>query len=146
MKNLDLTAPMHDLVARLRAWDELADGARLDDPGLSARERRAMIDEVLALAGAPPRAATPWRSLLDLFAQRAADPREERLQREVSVLRGYEQLCERELPFDVSSVLLRHYSAIKRASHAANDARRSPPTPARGTPVLRAAPARAVAR
>lgn len=155
MKNTDLSEPILRLIERFEAWDQTFSQSRgADDAGLPSRERGALLKELLTLAVERPRGPRPldpWRVFADLFGPRAASGPAERARREGRLLRAYEQLCEHDLPFDVSSVLLRHYSAIKRASHTTNDERQSPPTPARGTVVLSAmslpaVPARVVAR
>ncbi len=154
MKNTDLSEPIVRLIERFEAWDQtLSDGHAGDPTGLSSHERGALLDELLLLLDAHPRGARPadpWRLFAGLFPQRAATLPAERARRELLVLRAYEQLCERDLPFEVSSVLLRHYSVIKRASHVANDDRQAPPTPARGVAIASmshaAAPARLTAR
>ncbi len=150
MKNTNLSAPIVRLIERFQAWHQTASD---DRTGLSSGERGALLNELLGLLEEHPRgarSADPWRLFAGLFSQRAATATEERARRERQVLRAYEQLCECELPFHVSSVLLRHYSVIKRASHVADDDRLNPPTPARGTAIprmsLAAMPVRVAAR
>jgi len=143
MNTTDLSDAIVRLIERFQAWDQTVSTDRSADPtGLGTHERGALLDELLSLLVEHPRArraADPWRLFAGLFAQRAATVPEERARREHLVLRAYEQLCERELPFHVASVLLRHYSVIKRASHVVSDDLLSLPTPSRGTTIPNAA-------
>lgn len=154
MKTINFSAALVRLIERFQAWDQSLTSGHAGDPtGLSSHERGALLDELLLLLGEQPRAphpGDPWRIFTGLFAPRATTLSEERIRRELLVLRAYEQLCECDLPFHVSSVLLRHYSVIKRASHVAGDERPTPPTPARGIAIpsisRAAVPARVTAR
>jgi hypothetical protein len=132
MEIADHAAALHQLIVRLRAWDEGLEGLDDDGAGLASAERAALLDELRALAGEGSAAADPWQSLRSFFSPRGHSPAEERARREHALLCEYERLCERDLPFGVSSMLVRHHSAIKRAANLAAG-RLHLPTPPRGS-------------
>lgn len=138
----DLASPLNRLIHRFQSWDA-ALGGELDDAGegLSRLERTALLDELLGLVAdrSIGRESDTWRAVMGFFSARAATSMGERGRLEHSLLRAYEQLCELDLPFGVSSILLRHYSAIRRATHVA-DGRLNLPSPPRGSAVLTSAP------
>ena len=131
MEIADLTAVLQPLIARIRAWDDaLGD----DDGSLSPAARSAFVDELRGIVGASPQAlpSTRWQAIVEFFSPRApSDPGERARDEQRRLLRTYEQLCELDLPFHVSSVLLRQYSDLKLAGHVADERLRLP-TPSRG--------------
>jgi hypothetical protein len=130
MEIADQTAALHLLIVRFRAWDEALAAIDDDHAGLPAAERAALLDELRGVvdgeAGAAP---DPWQALMAFFSPRATSHAEERARRELALLRQYELLCERDLPFQVSSMLVRHHSAIKRAANLAAGRLLLPATP-----------------
>lgn len=127
---------LQQLIVRFQSWGEaLGDTSESDDVRLSAAERKALLEELCSTVGEGDASATPhstsWRALIDFFSARSS-PDEERSRREHALLHNYERLCELDLPFHVSSMLLRHYSVIKRAANVA-DGRLHLPTPPRGS-------------
>ncbi|MDO9021849.1 MAG: hypothetical protein Q8S73_21130 [Deltaproteobacteria bacterium] len=136
METADFAPALQQLIARFRAWDEALNAAADDGEGLSRAERAALLAElrgVIADAGARPH-SDPWQTLVGLFSPRALTPAEDRARREEALVRCYEQVCELKLPFQISSTLLRHHGAIKRAAHEAQG-RRHLPTPPRGSAI-----------
>jgi hypothetical protein len=130
---------LQQLIIRFQAWDEAQGAApESDEACLSAAERKALLDELRALSGdaeATYHSATPWQAFVDFLSSRPS-ARGERARREHALLGCYEQLCELDLPFHVSSLLLRHHGLIKRAANVA-DGRLHLPTPPRGSATAR---------
>ena len=131
MEISDFASPLRQLIDRFRAWDATAgDVPEGDEAGLSHAARTALLAELHGIAGddgaRPP--GGPWKALRGLFGPRASDRGGQRAHCESALLRGYEQLCELDLPFHLSSVLLRHYSLIKRAAHVADGRLQGPPS------------------
>lgn len=135
MEIAEFTPLLEQLIVRFRSWDEAQrQASEGDDAGLSTAERKALLDELRGIVGGEPGPAprTPWQACVDFFSARSSSPAAVCSQRQRALLRCYEQLCELDLPFHVSSVLLRHHSVIKRAANVA-DGRLHLPTPSRGT-------------
>lgn len=136
METAEFAPALQQLIARFRAWDEALNAAADPAEGLSRAERAALLAELRGViddAGAHP-PSDPWQTLVGLFSLRTLEPAEERARREEALVRCYEQVCELKLPFQISSTLLRHHSAIKRAAHEAHG-RRHLPTPPRGSAI-----------
>ena len=136
METAEFAPALRQLIARFRAWDEALNAASDPAEGLSRAERAALLAELRGViddAGAHP-PSDPWQTLVGLFSLRTLEPAEERARREEALVRCYEQVCELKLPFQISSTLLRHHSAIKRAAHEAHG-RRHLPTPPRGSAI-----------
>lgn len=132
----EVAAPLRRLVDRFEAWDaSFAEGQ--DDESLGRAERTALLDELREAAGEREgegvtwRAVDPWQILAEVFSPRASSSQDEHARIEAELLRAYEQACELPLPFHLSSMLMRHYGAIKRAAHVAHG-RLHLPTPPRG--------------
>jgi len=136
MEIAEFTPLLEQLIVRFRSWDQTQrQASESDESGLSAAERKALLDELHSIVGEaepshPPR--SPWQACVDFFSAHSSSPAEVCSQRAHALLRCYEQLCELDLPFHVSSVLLRHHSVIKRAANVA-DGRLHLPTPPRGS-------------
>lgn len=136
METADFAPALQQLIARFRAWDEALNAGADDAEGLSRAERAALLADLRGViddAGARP-LSDPWQALVGLLSPRTLSPAEERARREEALIRCYEQVCELKLPFQISSTLLRHHGAIKRAAHEA-DGRRHLPTPPRGSAI-----------
>jgi hypothetical protein len=111
----DYAPSLRELMHHVLAWDHVS-----GDPaerGLSRAARAALIAELGGVAGSFDGAAraSRWEAVRDFLRPNNATPDAQRERCEGRVLRGYEKLCERELPIHVSSMLLRHYSTIRRA-------------------------------
>lgn len=135
------SAPLlQQLIIRFQSWDEAqGEASESDEASLSAAERKALLDELRGIVGEVEGAyhsATPWQAFVD-FLSAHSSPHGERARREHALLCCYEQLCELDLPFHVSSMLLRHHGLIKRAANVA-DGRLHLPTPPRGSATSRA--------
>lgn len=143
MEIAEFTPLLEQLIVRFRSWDQAQrQASESDDSGLSAAERKTLLDELHSIVGEaeprlPPR--SPWQACVDFLSARSSSPAEVCSQRAHALLRCYEQACELDLPFHVSSVLLRHHSVIKRAANVA-DGRLHLPTPPRGSATAHPSP------
>ena len=124
-----LLEPLRYLLIELGRWDRAA--CELESHGVAATvpsaARASMRRELEALHHGL-RVAAPGGSLVDrlnerlhgLFAPSERGTARARFaRRERALLRHYEALCERALPFSISTILLRHYATLKRASENA---------------------------
>lgn len=140
MEISEFTPLLQQLIIRFQSWDEAqGEAPESDEARLSAAEREALLDELRSVVGegaASHHPATPWQAFVD-FLSAHSSPGGERARREHALLCCYEQLCELDLPFHVSSMLLRHHGLIKRAANVA-DGRLHLPTPPRGSATSRA--------
>jgi len=136
MEIAEFTQLLEQLIVRFQSWDQAQrQASESDESALSAAERTALLDELYSIGVVgehrpPPR--SPWQVCVDFFSEHSSSPAEVCSQRVHALLRCYEQVCELDLPFHVSSVLLRHHSVIKRAANVA-DGRHHLPTPPRGS-------------
>lgn len=142
MEIAEFTPILEQLIVRFRSWDQAqrqASGSAVSV--LSAAERKALLDELESIVGGdsrpPPR--SPWQVWADFLSTRSSSHAEVCAQRALALLRCYEQACELDLPFHVSSVLLRHHSIIKRSA-CESDGRLHMPTPPCGSSAARTSP------
>lgn len=108
------------LLAKFCSWEGALGVQAASAPGglsPTARETMRLELERLRDTYAAP-AGRAKSSLSSLFSRWREPPIRDLASRERLLLREYERLCDLDLPLRISGVLLRHYSALKRASHA----------------------------
>lgn len=115
------------LIGKFQAWEAAQTRAGTSAQAAASPLTRAhLLAELVQLRNAYSVPGDLGKSTLFGVFSRWTEPSVNDLDgRERVLLREYERLCDLDLPLRISTVLLRHYSAIKRASHAAPQARPS---------------------
>ena len=115
------------LIGKFQAWEDAqTHNGTSAQAAVSPSTRAHLLSELVQLRTAYSIPGDRSKSTLFGVFSRWTEPSVTDLDgRERVLLREYERLCDLDLPLRISTVLLRHYSAIKRASHAAPQARPS---------------------
>ncbi len=113
---------LHELLDRCRRWD---DARIVGRRSLHAPERALILRELEQLVELTPARGSLWRGMRRLVSRRRGDVRTA----ERALLQTFERVCERPLPLHVSSVLLRHYGALRRAAQKSESGSSGPPAP-----------------
>ena len=119
------------LVVKFCSWDDACGYAPAQlQVGVLPAERAALLDELAALRQAYSTGDQKRKSMIfDVFSSWAAPARTDLHGCETALLGEYERLCDLDLPLRISSVLLRHYSILKRASHTPTSTARASANP-----------------
>jgi hypothetical protein len=133
MSSAKVASSWQELIIRFESWDESAAGVEGPyDCGLSRAARASLLAELRGVAAGPARLSPvpgPWERWVRHLPTWPSSPVDECSRRQRALLGSYERLCELDLPLDVSNLLIRQYSAIRRATLEVEFRAQSPISP-----------------